>query len=299
MELALVAGLYLLYTGSRLLANSDVSAALGRARELLHLESGAGLAWEHATNVWFAAHDTIGVIASFWYSSAHYVVTAAVLVWLYTRGREVYLPARRALAAATVVGLGFYLLLPTAPPRMLGGFVDVLSQHASVGWWGADASAPKGLGGLTNELAAFPSLHAGWSLWVAIAVMTATRNRLARALGWAYAAATAVVVVGTANHWTLDVLVGWLVALVGWAVAIEIGRLRHRRHPAESAVIPAESAVVSVESAAVTVQLPDSAVRTTDSAATTTDSAVPATDSAAAGGIRSGRPAPSPRAGRP
>lgn len=224
IELLLVAGLYVTYDGSRTLANDNVANALGRARHLLHIEDGLGLAWEKATNAWLAAHDVLGVIASFWYSSAHYVVTAGVLIWLYTRGRAIYLPARRALAVATLLGLGCYLLMPTAPPRMIAGYVDVLKMHADVGWWGADASAPRGLGGLTNELAAFPSLHAGWSLWVAFAVTAATRGsgvrgQVARVLAWAYAATTAVVVIGTANHWTLDVLVGWAVTIVGWAVA--------------------------------------------------------------------------------
>ena len=232
-ELLLVGALYVAYTASRMLADDNVVAALGRARELARVEKGLGLAWEQATNAWLAAHDLAGVIADFWYSSAHYVVTAGVLIWLYTRGRAVYLPARRALAATTVLGLGFYLLMPTAPPRMISGYVDVLALHANVGWWGADASAPKGLGGLTNELAAFPSLHAGWSLWVALAVASATRGnrrsgRVARVVAWAYAATTAVVVIGTANHWTLDVIVGWMVALGGWAIADALGRVTLR-----------------------------------------------------------------------
>jgi len=224
VELLLVAGLYVAYTFSRMLADQDVGSALGHARDLLHLEDALGLAREHAVNAWFTAHDTVGVLASFWYSAAHYVVTVAALVWLYRRGRETYVPARRALAVATVIGLSFYLLMPTAPPRMLGGYVDVLSRHADVGWWGADASAPKGLGGLTNELAAFPSLHAGWSLWVALAVTAATASWALRGLAWAHAAITAVVVVGTANHWTVDVLVGWVVAVVGWLLAPVLAR---------------------------------------------------------------------------
>lgn len=230
IELFLIAGLYVAYDGSRTLANDNVVRALARARELLHLEDGLGLAWEQATNAWLAAHDLLGVIASFWYSSAHYVVTAGVLIWLYTRGRAVYLPARRALAATTLLGLACYLLMPTAPPRMLAGYIDVLRLHANVGWWGADASAPRGLGGFTNQLAAFPSLHAGWSLWVAFAVTSATRGSgvrgtIARVLAWAYAATTAVVVIGTANHWTLDVIVGWTVTIVGWVSTRWLARL--------------------------------------------------------------------------
>ena len=40
-----------------------------------------------------------------------------------------------------------------------------------------------------------------------------------RLAGWAYAAGTSVVIVGTGNHWVIDVVVGWLVVLVGFAVA--------------------------------------------------------------------------------
>ena len=125
----------------------------------------------------------------------------------------------------TLLGLAAYLLMPTAPPRFIGGYVDVLSLHAADGWWGADASAPRGLGGLTNELAAFPSLHAGWSLWVALALQVYATRKWVRVLGWLYAVGTAVVIVGTGNHWVIDALVGWLVILVGWAAARAVGRI--------------------------------------------------------------------------
>ena len=95
----------------------------------------------------------------------------------------------------------------------------MLSLHAADGWWGADASAPRGLGGLTNELAAFPSLHAGWSLWVALALQVYATRKWVRVLGWTYAVGTAIVIVGTGNHWVIDALVGWLVILLGWAFA--------------------------------------------------------------------------------
>jgi membrane-associated phospholipid phosphatase len=118
-----------------------------------------------------------------------------------------------------VLGLACYLLLPTAPPRMMNGFTDVLSLHAADGWWSTDASAPKGMGGLTNELAAFPSLHAGWALWVALVVRRSTRKYWARGLAWGHALITAVVVIGTGNHWILDVAAGWALVIVAmWLV---------------------------------------------------------------------------------
>lgn len=217
VELALLAFLYVAYSATRLVADDAQGPATDRALALLDLERAVGLDWERPLNDLFAAVDWLGVAGSFWYATAHYVVTAAFLVWLYRRGAATYVPARRALLLATVAGLALYLLLPMAPPRLMPEYVDVLDLHAATGWWGADASAPRGLGGLTNQLAAFPSLHAGWALWVALAVRSATTDPTARALGWTHAAITAVVIVGTGNHWVLDAVVGWLLVAAAWA----------------------------------------------------------------------------------
>jgi hypothetical protein len=228
-ELFLVATLYLAYTASRTLADRNVHAAGGRARRLLMQESRAHLAWEHGLNQFFVNHDLVGLLGSYWYSTTHYLLTAGVLVWLY-RGDRSYASARWALVVATGASLVLYLLDPTAPPRLATGYTDVLALHRADGWWGSDASAPRGLGQLTNELAAFPSLHAGWSLWVALVVQSRSARPSIRVLGWIYALLTAAVVVGTANHWVADVVGGWLICAVPWVAA---GRLFRR--PSEKA----------------------------------------------------------------
>jgi hypothetical protein len=221
-EVVLITCLYIAYTSSRLLASDNKAPAVHRAKELLEIEQAVRLNWEHAVNSFFVRHDTIGLLASFWYATAHYIVTLGVLVWLYFKGRHAYLPARRALMVATILALTLYLMLPTAPPRFLASYSDVLALHADQGWWGADASAPKGMGHLTNELAAFPSLHAGWSLWCAMVLQRHARWRVVKVLGWVGAFVTAAVVVGTANHWVLDVLVGWMVTIAGVVAVWEL-----------------------------------------------------------------------------
>ena len=217
--------LYIAYSCTRLFANDALAPAVDRARTLVDAERLLGLNWEQQVNRLFVDADALGLFGSYWYATAHYVVTAIVLVWLYRRGSATYLPARRALLLATVLGLALYLLLPMAPPRLSPGYVDVLNLHSADGWWGSEASAPRGLGGFTNQLAAFPSLHAGWALWVALAIRSTTTNRAWRAFGWTHAAVTALVVVGTGNHWVLDAVVGWLVVGVAWYVTA--GGLRH------------------------------------------------------------------------
>jgi membrane-associated phospholipid phosphatase len=253
-EVALIGALYLFYTVTRTFAEDDLAPAQERALDLRHLEGVLRLDWEHAINDWFVAHAWAAVPASYWYAAAHYVVTLLVLVWLYRRGAAHYDPARWALVVASLIALACYLLLPTAPPRLTGGYVDVLGLHANVGWWGADASAPKGMGQLTNELAAFPSLHAGWALWVALVVRRNTRNLWLIGLAWTHAFITAVVVIGTGNHWILDVLVGWaLVILAMWlvdpwfadqqAVTRVRVRFRHQLLPPPAPVVPADDQI--------------------------------------------------------
>ncbi|MCX6406860.1 MAG: phosphatase PAP2 family protein [Propionibacteriales bacterium] len=229
LEVALIAVLYVGYSASRTLASDDRGAALGRAKDLLGLEKAWHLDIEQALNTWVVHHDVVAVASSYWYATAHYVVTAVVLVWLFARRRELYGRARTSLVVASLAGLACYLTVPMAPPRFVEGYTDVLALHSAAGWWGSDASAPRGMGDLTNELAAFPSLHAGWALWVALAVAAAGVGRVWRTLGWAHALVTAFVVVGTGNHWLLDVVGGWAVVAVAWA-GVEI--VTQRRAPA-------------------------------------------------------------------
>jgi hypothetical protein len=56
-------------------------------------------------------------------------------------------------------------------------------------------------------------------LWVALVVRRSTHNYWARGLAWAHALITAAVVIGTGNHWILDVAAGWALVIVAmWLV---------------------------------------------------------------------------------
>ena len=180
-ELVLVLALYGGYSLTRLIADDSPGPAVARAHRILNLERFFGLDIEATVNGWFIDNSTLGLMGSYYYASAHYLVTGVVLVWLWRRG-SADLPARPGWrwCVATMMALALYLLLPTAPPRFVEGFTDVLRLSAAHGWWSSDASAPKGMGGYTNELAAFPSMHAGWALWVAFVVQLEVRRRWVR-----------------------------------------------------------------------------------------------------------------------
>lgn len=224
-ELALIAVLYAGYSAARLVGDADFHSAVVHARDLLALERLLHIDIEAPANAALAAWTPLAVLASYWYSLLHYVVTPAVLVWAYRRHHVDYRRVRDALVLASAIGLVGFTLLPMAPPRMLPGFVDTLASTSGAGWWGGDASAPRGLGALTNQLAAMPSLHVGWALWCAWVVFLCTRNRALRVAATLYAAGTALVVIGTAEHYVLDAVAGALVV----AVAVRATRPRVSR----------------------------------------------------------------------
>lgn len=231
-ELVLLGLLYLAYSGIRVLASDDMATALRHASDILRLEQLLHLDDEDWLNGVFYAHRAVEVGASFYYAAAHYLVTPMVMLWLWRRRRDHYLPARRALVAASLVALALFLLLPTAPPRLFGGYHDLLALTADVGWWSTSASAPQGLGDLTNQLAAMPSMHVGWALWCALAVSTWARPAWLRRGAWVHPALTLLVVVGTGNHWILDAVVGAALVLAAWAVLVprQVGTVPAYRH---------------------------------------------------------------------
>ena len=216
-EVVIIAGLWLAYGASRLLADYSFAAASHRASAILDVERYAGIDIERWLNEVTASVEWLGLATSYWYAALHYLVTPAALIFVYFRRRADYHRARDALILGSAIGLLGYIVLPTAPPRLVGGYVDVLAQNAEAGWWSSHASAPAGLGHLTNELAAMPSLHVGWTLWVAWALWGAF-NRAARAVLVFYVLGTTFVVVATGNHWVLDAVAGLAVVALGIAV---------------------------------------------------------------------------------
>jgi hypothetical protein len=225
-EILLVAALYGAYELSRGMGDVDIPAALSNGRAILHLERVWHLAPERVLNEALEHATLIAVIASYFYSVMHYVVTPTVLVWMYRKHRDHYGTARTALAISTSLGLIGYLVLPTAPPRMLGhsGIHDILAHTARWGWWGAEGSVPRGLGALTNQFAAMPSLHVGWSIWCGVLIAVYARRRWVKTLGVAYPIVTTLVVMATGNHYLLDAVAGALTMAAGALLAAALPR---------------------------------------------------------------------------
>ena len=162
---------------------------------------------------------------SFWnvfYGTAHFVVTALVLVYLFRRHPERYPLWRNTLACATALALVGYALYPLMPPRLLPpgyGFVDTLRVVG--GLWSFE-SGP--VARVSNPYAAMPSLHFAWSLWCTLALLPTLRQRWSRVVVLAYPLLTLFAVVVTANHYFLDAVGGALVLVLGLVVAHPLTR---------------------------------------------------------------------------
>ncbi|BBJ43570.1 inositol phosphorylceramide synthase [Streptomyces antimycoticus] len=251
-ELPLIAVVYAAYSAGRLLARGDVSTAVDHGLAILHFEQRLNIDFESPLNDLFTAHAVIGIPADFAYASLHYVLTPAILLWMWKRRKASdYRFLRTWLLVSTIIGLIGFTLLPTCPPRLLEaghGFVDTMAQYRSYGWWGGDASAPRGLGGLTNQYAAMPSLHVGWALWCGIALWRHGRSTWAKIGAVGYPLAITLVVMGTANHYFLDAVVGAAVMALGALLTGPALRLteslRSRLHPARETVTASRNAGV-------------------------------------------------------
>ncbi|MGV9246846.1 phosphatase PAP2 family protein [Streptomyces sp. NPDC003710] len=255
-ELPLILLVYASYSAGRLLARGDVSDAVDHGLAILRLEKQLHIDAEHPLNRFLTREAWIGIPADFWYASLHYLVTPVLLVWVFRRHAEHYRAVRTWLMTSTFIGLIGFTLLPTCPPRLLSGshgFVDTMAQYSSYGWWGGQASAPRGLGGMTNQYAAMPSLHVGWALWCGVLLWRHGRTRWAKAAGVAYPLLTALVVMGTANHYLLDAVAGVAVMGAGLVAARPLmravdtvrTRLRARSAPVTAAPRASGSSIVS------------------------------------------------------
>jgi hypothetical protein len=118
-----------------------------------------------------------------------------------------------------------------------------MAQYAGYGWWGGEASAPRGLGGATNQFAAMPSLHVAWALWCGVALwLYGRRSPAVRGLAIAYPAGVTVVVMGTANHYLLDAVAGAVVLALGLLLTRPLLALPSRLLALSALILPPRTA---------------------------------------------------------
>lgn len=158
------------------------------------------------------------------YSLIHIPGTVACLGWYYyaAPNHSTFAIFRRTMTLLNFISFAIFTFYPCTPPRLLPekyGFLDTVHHDNAESVWVK--------GKFVNQLAAMPSLHFGYALCIGCVLVyhSGIFRRLRRGeshkskpwkafyilLGIAYPAFLITVIVATANHYYLDVLVATIV----------------------------------------------------------------------------------------
>lgn len=199
------------YFGLRVVVEGDRATAVRNAERLLELEARLGIDVERDVQSVVLDHGVISSALSWSYVWLHWPLLIVAMLFLTFRAPAVQARFRTALLLSATVGVVLFATIPMAPPRFMPGFVGTVSDAArrhylpySLDW--------------TNQFAAFPSYHVGWTLVACLAVAGVVASRW-RWLLAVPATLVAVAVVGTGNHYVLDSATGAVLALAAWWLA--------------------------------------------------------------------------------
>jgi membrane-associated phospholipid phosphatase len=193
-------------------------------------------------SVWLQRHLWHGAQHVAWYDYATWLVymsyffaTTAVLAALWW-----YRPGSFRRYAATVVGLAVagcatFVLYPAEPPWMaanvgqiphLDRIVQGVNGHLPV-----VTLAPLWERGTqyANDVAAVPSLHASYTLLIALFFFRRLRTRW-RHLLWLYPLAMAFALVYTGEHYVSDIVLGWIYCVGVYAAVERVANRLSQRH---------------------------------------------------------------------
>ncbi|WP_406127225.1 bifunctional glycosyltransferase 87/phosphatase PAP2 family protein [Streptomyces sp. NBC_00989] len=221
LELLLIRVTYAAYQQVRLAATGGTNSG-GRAtaehhgHEILSIERFLHIDIEHAVNHWVVKVDFLKDFFNFYYESFHFVVPLTVMAVLYWRRPVDYRWARSSLGFATLLALVGFWLYPLAPPRLLPGLGIIDTVHGVQDFSKPDYGT---LTALTNQYAAMPSLHFGWSLWCGVVIFALAPKWWMKALGLLHPFFTVSAIVATGNHWVLDAAGGAAVVAAGFGLS--------------------------------------------------------------------------------
>ena len=238
-EIGYVIAFYLAYSWVRNQFGSavegSVDTAFANAERVIDIQDAMGLWFEPALQQWYLDLPAMGGIR-FWnifYGTAHFIVTAVALIWLYRAMPDRYSLWRSTLAFMTGLAIIGFATFSLMPPRLLGdtskwgacheqqvedchghGIVDTLEIHG--GWL---SFQDEEVAEVSNQYAAMPSMHIGWSTWSACVMWPLVRRRWAKALVLVYPFITFFCILVTGNHFWIDALGGLAAFAVGHLLA--------------------------------------------------------------------------------
>ena len=246
--------------GSNKIAGDGIpDQAFTNAVRVIRVETALNLFHEETIQAWFLPYKWFIQFWNTWYGTMHFIITLGVFVLLFLKRRDVFPQWRNTLAAMTALAILGFAFFPLMPPRLLdepcpandptsyGGACIYTSERPEGGWDFVDTLADYGgpwsfdsdtMASISNQYAAMPSMHIGWSTWCAVAVWPLLKRRWMKGLVLLYPLATLFCIIVTANHFWLDGAGGLLAfgvgAVIGWGLHRWNQDRLDRRHSAMS-----------------------------------------------------------------
>jgi hypothetical protein len=216
-ETAFVCALFALWQVANQLTRGHTSGGLNRGRAIWHAERVLHLPNERSVQDLILGHSHIVRAANYYYDTMHLTLMVVFLIWLWLRHRDRYPFYRNMIVAFTGMAL-LVQMVSVAPPRLIGGtgMVDTAALY------GQSVYATIG-SGIADQYAAMPSIHVGWAVLIAFAVVSCSPSHW-RWCGPLHGVVTIFVVVATANHYWLDGVGAGVLLVIAWFIAQAIER---------------------------------------------------------------------------
>ncbi|MFU8853828.1 phosphatase PAP2 family protein [Micromonospora sp. SL1-18] len=179
-----------------------------------------------------------------WVYFSHFVATLAAAAVLWMRDRSRWTAYMRRWGFLCAAGLATYFAYPAAPPwwAAQNGLLTEVARISTRGW---KEMGMHGAGNLlnagqiaSNPVAAMPSLHTAFALFVVLFFLSSLRKRWWPLL-LAYPLAMTFTLVYSGEHYVIDVLVGWAYVGMTFLVVGLAERWWAARRPRRAAVAPA------------------------------------------------------------
>ncbi|HEX2096010.1 MAG TPA: phosphatase PAP2 family protein [Solirubrobacterales bacterium] len=217
-QVALVLVVNTAYEVVRGIADGKKSVAFAHGQQVIDAERATGTFFEPDLQAFFLPAQWVMDFANQVYMNSQFAVVLGFFVWLYFFRNESFYFVRNMFAASMGLALIGYALYPTAPPRMFPeyGFVDTINDFSSVNH---DSALTKLL---INPYAAVPSLHCAFALMIGATGFQLVRNRAGKVLWAVWPLLVAWVVIVTGNHYWIDIVLGWAVAVGAALIAREL-----------------------------------------------------------------------------
>jgi membrane-associated phospholipid phosphatase len=220
-QVMILVGVDLAYTATRGIADGEKSVAMAHGQQVIDFEQSLHSLVEPQLQSFFSAQWVIDV-ANQLYLNAQFSIALGFLVWLYLFRNESYNFVRNMFVVAMGLALVGYTLYPTAPPRLFPeyGFVDTINQFSGVNHDSALAKS------FINPYAAIPSMHCAFAVMIGGTGALVCRRWWSRAFWASWPVLILWVVIVTGNHYWIDAVLGWMVALTSLVVAHRLARAR-------------------------------------------------------------------------